>query len=362
MSARGLAFYAPLKPPDHPTPSGDRAMARALLAALGGLGRPARVASTLRAREGAGDAARQDALFAAADSEVARLSAGPPIALWLTYHNYYKAPDLIGPMVAKAHGAAYAIVEPSRAPRRAEGPWARFNAAADRATDAADALFHMTERDAPALREALRPGQHLALLRPFLAREDVEPTPARAFKPPIRLIAVAMMREGDKLASFQALAAAMARVAAPWRLDIVGDGAARPAVDALFAPFKDNVVFHGEVAPEALSARYAAADLLVWPGVGEAYGLVYLEAQAAGRGVLAEDRPGVRDVARAGAVLTPPEDPDAFAAAIDGLAAAPDRLAALGAAGAAQVAADHLAHAARRRLAMTLAPLIEGRP
>ena len=29
-----IAFFAPLKPPGHPTPSGDRAMGRALIAAL----------------------------------------------------------------------------------------------------------------------------------------------------------------------------------------------------------------------------------------------------------------------------------------------------------------------------------------
>ena len=29
-----IAFYAPLKPPDHDTPSGDRRMARLLLAAF----------------------------------------------------------------------------------------------------------------------------------------------------------------------------------------------------------------------------------------------------------------------------------------------------------------------------------------
>ena len=34
MPAARIAFYAPLKPPDHPIPSGDRQMARMLMAAL----------------------------------------------------------------------------------------------------------------------------------------------------------------------------------------------------------------------------------------------------------------------------------------------------------------------------------------
>ena len=34
MADRRMAFYAPLKAPDHPTPSGDRRMARLLIQAL----------------------------------------------------------------------------------------------------------------------------------------------------------------------------------------------------------------------------------------------------------------------------------------------------------------------------------------
>jgi len=34
MSAVEIPFYAPLKSPEHPRPSGDRAMARALIKAL----------------------------------------------------------------------------------------------------------------------------------------------------------------------------------------------------------------------------------------------------------------------------------------------------------------------------------------
>ena len=52
------AFYAPMKPPDHPVPSGDREMARALIAALGRAGVRAEPVSSLRLRDGAGAAAR----------------------------------------------------------------------------------------------------------------------------------------------------------------------------------------------------------------------------------------------------------------------------------------------------------------
>ena len=56
---RPVAFYAPLKPPDHPTPSGDRRMARALLQALERTGAAVELASRLRSYDRAGDPVRQ---------------------------------------------------------------------------------------------------------------------------------------------------------------------------------------------------------------------------------------------------------------------------------------------------------------
>ena len=45
-----------------------------------------------------------------------------------------------------------------------------------------------------------------------------------------------------------------------------------------------------------LAIGFAGTALMFWPGVNEAIGLIYLEAQAAGVPVLAQDRPGLSDV------------------------------------------------------------------
>lgn len=359
----GLAFYAPMKPPDDPRPSGDRAMARALLRALDhprfarAFGAAA-LASTLKSRDGEGAAAAQDAILAAAAEERKRLAAQPTPRVWLTYHCYYKAPDLLGPAAAE-QGALYAIIEASRSAKRLEGPWARFAEAAETAIGRADVLFYMTERDRPALEAAIAPGQALRRLRPFI---DL-PADAPLRRPgdaaaPIRLLAVGMMRPGDKSQSYAALFKALARLRCDWRLEVVGDGPARAEVEAMAAglgPAAARVTFRGQLEGAALRAAYAAADLFVWPGVNEAYGLVYLEAQAQGLAVLAEDRPGVRDVARDGALRTPPEDPSAFAGAIEALAGDRARLEALAAAGRAQVLGEHSLDAARETLFAGLA-------
>ena len=54
-----LAFYAPLKSPHHPAPSGDRTMARLLMKALGAAGFEPSLASELRTLDKAGDPAKQ---------------------------------------------------------------------------------------------------------------------------------------------------------------------------------------------------------------------------------------------------------------------------------------------------------------
>ena len=43
-----VAFYAPMKPPDHPLPSGDRRMARAFMDLLASLGHEVELASRFR--------------------------------------------------------------------------------------------------------------------------------------------------------------------------------------------------------------------------------------------------------------------------------------------------------------------------
>jgi len=121
-----IAFYAPMKPPDHPVPSGDRRMARLLMAALRHAGHRVDIASRLRSRDGIGDPARQARLARAGATTAERLlrryraqpAADRPRA-WMTYHLYYKAADWIGPAVSAGLGIPYIAVEASLANKRA---------------------------------------------------------------------------------------------------------------------------------------------------------------------------------------------------------------------------------------------------
>lgn len=328
-----VAFYAPLKSPNHPSPSGDRTMARLLLKAIAAAGFRPELASEMRTLDKAGEPERQERIRSESLEEASRLiaryralSVEDRPRLWFTYHVYYKAPDWIGPAVADALGIPYAIAEGSRASKRAEGRWSLGHAGAEAALDRADAIFVMTEADRPALAAARPEGQILFDLPPFLdLAEWPVSTPVRRSNDVPRLLAVAMMREGDKLASYRLLAAALEKLRAlPWALDIVGDGEARDEVVRLFAPFGERIRFHGGIeSRNALQAIYERADILVWPAVNEAYGMVLLEAQASGCPVVAGNFGGVASVVRneETGLLTPPGDVAAFAQAVEALLA-----------------------------------------
>jgi glycosyltransferase involved in cell wall biosynthesis len=335
-----VVFHAPLKPPDHPDPSGDRAMARLILQALRTTDVLAETPCGLRMFDRHGDdrlmarladeARRQAAAYA--DEVGRRRSAERPHAV-LSYHVHYKAPDVFGPAVASALGLPYLVAEGSRAPKRAQGPWRVGHALAEAALDRADAVLVMNPDDREMLEAARPPGQRLTPFPPFLdagAWPDASGLRAgRKPGSPAALLAVAMMREGDKLASYRLLAKSLAEAQdAPWTLDIVGDGAARPEVEAAFAGFGGRVRFHGALQADELARRYALADLLVWPAVREAYGMAFLEAALQGCPALAGDCGGVGTVVLDGltGALVPPGDAMAFAGALRRLLAEPAEL------------------------------------
>ena len=171
-----VAFYAPMKSPDHPVASGDRTMGRALIAALTAGGMQVDLASDFATRDGRGDPRFQRQKITEARPEIDRATHVGRAAgwqVWVTYHNYYKAPDLIGPAVARALGIPYLQIESTRARKRLAGPWAAFAEEAEAATDAARVVFHLTARDAEALNTHRPVGQDVVHLRPFLPRETL---------------------------------------------------------------------------------------------------------------------------------------------------------------------------------------------
>ena len=364
-----IAFYAPLKAPDHPVPSGDREMARLLIAALRTGRHQVDLASGFRSFLPSPEPARMRQVEADAVREADRLgaawqAAGPP-DLWFCYHPYYKAPDLLGPMLASRFGLPTVAAEASHAGKRAAGPWADWHARNEAAVGAAKLHVCFTPRDAEGL-AGLVARERIALLPPFIAAGPFGAVRRASAGGTVELVTVAMMRHGDKVRSYRFLAEALAALppALDWRLTIVGDGPDRDAVETMFRTLSTaRLVWAGERSAAGVARVLAGSDLYVWPGFGEAYGMAYLEAQAAGLPVLAMDCGGIASVVVEGetGLLTPEGDLPAYAAALAHLIADPALRDRLGAAGRRMVREERTVGGAARQLSAALDALTRGK-
>jgi glycosyltransferase involved in cell wall biosynthesis len=120
-----------------------------------------------------------------------------------------------------------------------------------------------------------------------------------------------------------------------WQLDVMRKLAHKLGV-------QERVRFAGWLAPSALARELAQASIVAMPSLWpEPFGLVGIEAHAAGRPVIASATGGVRDWLEDGisGVLVEPGDADALAGALDRLLADPVRQREMGEAGRASVAA-----------------------
>ncbi len=372
-----------MKPASHPWPSGDRLMARLLVDALGLAEHSVEHASRFRSYDGAGDPSRQRRIAAIGEQLAVRLlrryKARPRHErpqVWFTYHLYHKAPDWLGPRLSRELGIPYVVAEASYAPKQRRGPWAGGHEAAASAIADADLIFGLNRADSECILPLLADPARFVPLKPFI---DVKPYAAAAARrqrhrealmgahglapeTPL-LVTAAMMRPGDKLASYRILGDALARLkSSPWQLMVAGDGPARSNVETALAPLGRRVTWLGALAPNALAGLYAACDIYVWPAVNEAWGMAFLEAQAAGLPVVAGRAGGVADVVADGESghLVAPGNPLALAGALKNLLDHPEIRTALGHAARDRVTRDHDIGGAATVLGGALEMLVTG--
>ncbi len=341
-----IAFYAPMKPPEHPNPSGDRRIAQLLMRALVQGGHRVSLASQHRSYDSTGDTTTQavieqegerqamDLLDAYSDGRVAK----PHI--WLTYHLYHKAPDWIGPRICEVLKIPYIIAEASYAPKQTGGRWDSGLQASKLAIAMASGVISFNSVDDGCVSPLLKHGVKITSISPFVdtqpyataAREKTRYRDVTASRYDINpevpwLICVAMMRPGDKLRSYEQLGTALSMLKdRDWRLLVVGDGSARQQVVSAMAVLGDRVYWIGAQDKETLPGIYSACDLYVWPAVNEAFGMAFVEAQASGLAVVAGDQGGVSGVVNAPGcgVLVEPGNPEAFATAVGNLLDEPE--------------------------------------
>ena len=369
-----IAFYAPLKPPDHPRPSGDRQMARMLMAALRRAGYNVHLASRYVAYSKRPDAALMHERRAGALLEAQRLlrdweASGLQPDLWFCYHPYDKAPDWLGLAVCEALGIPMVTAEPCRTQQEPAAAWAPWRQEAQRGLAMAALHLVMNDDDEAYLRSFV-PAERLLRFVPFLDVDELEPTaaaPDGAWNAgdACRLLAVGMLRPGAKLQSYRVLAESLAGLQGQsWQLAVAGGG---PALDEARAAFawesSGRVRFLGEQTPAQVGALMRSCDVLAWPGCREAYGMVYLEAAAHAKPAAALRNVGVPLVVAhgVGGLLADPPDAAGYRGVLDALIGDAALRQRLGAGARQNLLEHHSAARAAARLRQAIDPLLRHR-
>ena len=229
--------------------------------------------------------------------------------VWMTYHNYHKAPDWLGPALAAEFALPYLIIEPSIAPVKAEGSWSLGYSQALRGFELAKKLLVMTAKDHAGFAAFPDLAAKCCHFPPFVAEREAVTGGLHDCRYRIAehhgldprcpwIVTTAMMRDDVKLQSYLAAIEILADLCdVPWQWLVIGDGEARDTIEPKAkAALGQRVVFAGQLPTSDVRHYLSASDIYFWPAFDEAYGMAILEAQSAGLPAVAFDEGGVNSI------------------------------------------------------------------
>ena len=324
-----IAFYAPFKPLDHPTPSGDQMIGRGIYASLRSQGHQVFIVSKLRCRWIYWNPSHILQALLEIKKITLRLRR-EPADCWLTYHCYYKAPDIVGPTVARKLGLPYIIYQGSYATKFRRQfhtvPGFILNKKALLQAD-----LHISDRHHNQINlQRILPPHRLTYVKPGIeparfcfdkgSRQKMHKQ-WQTNRLPVILTA-AMFRADVKskgIAWVIECCGQLRKQGFLFQLVIAGDGPQKKHLHQLARQhLKDGVVFTGAVKPDQMYKIYSGGDIFVFPGFRESLGMVFLEAQSCGLPIVACDNGGIPEVVIHGksGLLSPVTDQEAFTANI----------------------------------------------
>ncbi|WP_031483424.1 glycosyltransferase family 4 protein [Maridesulfovibrio frigidus] len=293
-----IAFFAPHKHIHHEVPSGDLMIGKSLHDFLKSQGHELMVASKMKLRNILISPLKWPALYLEYKKTLKRTAEFKP-DLWLTYHSYYKSPDLLGPSISAKLGIPYMIYQGvySTKHRRDPKTWLGFMAN-KKALLQADHVFANKEIDHKNLSRIILP-EKLTRTSPginpdlfkFCKKSRIEMRKKLALNGSPTIMTTAMLRGGVKEKSINDLINAFSIVLKKTpnaKLIIAGDGDARERLTLLANKISpDHIIFLGKINRLELFKYYSSANIFAYPGINEALGMVYLEAQSSGLPVVA---------------------------------------------------------------------------
>ena len=305
-----IAYYMPFKPMGHQNPSGDLITGTEIFNHLQTRGHDINPVSSLRLRWAYYRPSVLIRLFYERHRLTSLHSNQQIPDLWLTYHSYYKAPDLLGPYLCQKWQIPYVIFQGIYSTKRKRKlktlPGFLLNR---RSLLAANHIFTNKQRDLKNLQRLL-PDTRLSYIAPGIHPEDFTYSEQsrtekrnlwKSGQQPV-IMTAAMMRPGVKTRGIIGVIRAcgeLHREGLALQLVVVGDGECRQELEqSAQREGPPNVQFTGKIPREKMYQFYSGADIFAFPGIEESLGMVYLEAQACGLPVVAYSDWGGREAVR----------------------------------------------------------------
>lgn len=288
-----IAYYMPFKPLGHPNPSGDLILGTEIHDYLNQTGYACSLVSRLRCRWIYLHPGKLLHLLWERRRVLRQLQENAP-DIWLSYHCYYKAPDLLGPWCARQLGIPYVIFQGIYSTKRRRQLLTRPGFYLNRGgLLSAAAVFTNKRRDQKNLLRLLPP-ERVHFIPPGIHTADFSFCPTARqqqrtswkIKDEVVVMAAAMFRPGVKTEGLKQVITSCAKLDQNGRnihLVIAGDGRCREELHEFGRRLMGNqITFCGKIPRKELASIYSGADIFAFPGVDESLGMVYLEAQSCG--------------------------------------------------------------------------------
>lgn len=320
-----IAYYMPFKPMNHPNPSGDLIIGKEIFFALKQAGHFPEIASNLRLRWVYYKPLLLVKLLFERKRLVRSLKSSPP-ELWLSYHCYYKAPDLLGAYCARKLSIPYVIFQGIYSTKRRKNlrtyPGFVLNT---KVLESAAHIFTNKKRDYHNLCRIISEDK-LTFIPPgiepehFTFSQDQRTKQREVWRTENQtvIMTTAMMRPGvktDGLLFVIKICRELMDRGHRIQLMIAGDGKCYKIVnESAKKLLQHNCTLLGKVNRREMYHYYSGADIFVFPGVEESLGMVYLEAQSCGLPAVAFEDWGAKEaiVHEHTGLLSPAAQPELF--------------------------------------------------
>lgn len=320
-----IAYYMPFKTMGHQNPSGDLIIGTEIFDHLQQKGNTIGIVSKLRARWIYYNPIKLLKLFFEKRNVVKKLQSSSP-DIWLSYHSYYKAPDLLGPYCCRKLAIPYVIFQGIYSTKRRKKITTLIGFTLNkRSLQSADHIFTNKRRDLKNLARIIPPDK-LTYIAPGIQPQDFKFSDKERKKNRMLwacgndtvIMTAAMMRPGVKTEGISRVIQSCSSLhdkGHQIRLIIAGDGEGRSQLEQQAKrQLPGRVVFLGKIQRKSLYKYYSSSDIFAFPGIQESLGMVYLEAQSCKLPVVAFEDWGAKEAICPGKTgfLSPASEPESF--------------------------------------------------